>query len=322
MTLFQLGYVAMSVHLKNSSPSQTMTFKRFSQFENREAAIRKLELIAKSNLENCLRLLKHNKAYDITFFRLSSRLVPLATHEELSNWDYITPIKDELKAIGEFATKHDMRVGFHPDHFVILNSPKKELLQSAIKNLKYHYNLLTAMGIDPTHRCVLHLGGKYENKMKSLERFIENWAYIPPHLQNMIMLENDDKIYTTDDLLYVCEKLNIPFVFDLHHHKANHEDFNWEKDWNRIVDTWSHSPLPVKMHISSPKSEKQFRHHADYINADMFRGFVEAANGSTEKIDCMIEAKKKDEALIQLMNALERHPQIEKNNAASFYFKT
>ena len=57
MTLVRLGYVAMSVHLKNASPSQTMTFAQFSKLSNREAAIRKLERISRSNLANCLRLL-------------------------------------------------------------------------------------------------------------------------------------------------------------------------------------------------------------------------------------------------------------------------
>ena len=54
--LVRLGYVAMSVHLKNASPSQTMTYAQFQRIDDREAAIRKLERIANSNLENCLRL--------------------------------------------------------------------------------------------------------------------------------------------------------------------------------------------------------------------------------------------------------------------------
>ncbi|MFP3488959.1 UV damage endonuclease UvsE, partial [Staphylococcus sp. SIMBA_130] len=73
----------MSTELVNSSPSQTMTYAQFQKIKNTEAAIRKLERIAKSNLENCLRLLKHNKGNDIHFFRLSSRLIPLANHEAL-----------------------------------------------------------------------------------------------------------------------------------------------------------------------------------------------------------------------------------------------
>jgi UV DNA damage repair endonuclease len=58
--IVKLGYVAMSVELQNASPSQTMTFAQFSKIKDREAAIRRLERIAESNIDNCLRLLKHN----------------------------------------------------------------------------------------------------------------------------------------------------------------------------------------------------------------------------------------------------------------------
>ena len=35
--LVRLGYVAMSVHLKNASPSQTMTYAQFQKLDDREA---------------------------------------------------------------------------------------------------------------------------------------------------------------------------------------------------------------------------------------------------------------------------------------------
>ncbi len=67
--LVRLGYVAMSVHLKNASPSQTMTYAQFQRVQDREVAIHKLERIANSNLDNCLRLLKRNKGHDISFLQ-------------------------------------------------------------------------------------------------------------------------------------------------------------------------------------------------------------------------------------------------------------
>ncbi|HWL22469.1 MAG TPA: UV damage endonuclease UvsE, partial [Ureibacillus sp.] len=73
MTIVRLGYVAMSMELKNASPSKTMTFAQFEKIKDREAAIRKLERIAISNLQTTLRLLKHNAASDIHFYRLTSR---------------------------------------------------------------------------------------------------------------------------------------------------------------------------------------------------------------------------------------------------------
>jgi UV DNA damage endonuclease len=322
VTLIRLGYVAMSVNLKNCSPSQTMTFTQFSKLENREAAIRKLERITQSNLENCLRLLKHNLAHDIRFFRLSSRLVPLATHGELEGWDYLGPVKEALNELGEYVDKHGMRVDFHPDHFVLLNSPKKEILKQSLLTLKMHYLLLKGMSINPVHRCVLHVGGSYKNAEEALERFVSNWSDVPHQIQQMIMLENDDKSFHLQDTLYVCEKLGIPLVFDYHHHLAHQKNEHWEDEWERVIKTWEHSPLPIKMHISSPKSEKQFRHHADGIDKEMFLRFLQKIKGSIPQIDCMIEAKQKDQALFQLMRQLKTCDQIEIVDEASFYIKS
>jgi UV DNA damage endonuclease len=321
MTLVRLGYVAMSVNLQNCSPSQTMTYAQFSKIENRDAAIRKLERIAQSNLENCLRLLKHNLAHDIYFFRLSSRLIPLATHEDLNGWDYLSAIKDGLQELGHFAEKHDMRIDFHPDHYVLLNSPKKEVLKQSLLTLKYHYLLLQGMGIDPAHRCVLHVGGSYKNSEEALERFVSSWSEVPRVIQKMIILENDDKSFHLQDTLYLCEKLGIPLVFDYHHHLAYHKHEQWQGDWERVAATWAHSSLPVKMHISSPRNEKQFRHHADHINPDMFLRFLNQIKGSTPLIDCMIEAKQKDQALFQLMKELKGRSELEMVDQASFYIK-
>ena len=136
MTYIRLGYVAMSMELQNASPSQTMTYAQFSKLKDREAAIRRLERIAQSNLHNCLRLLRHNEAGGIEFFRFSSKLIPLADHPELSDWSYMRSVKQETAAIKAYLREHPhIRADFHPDHFVVLNSPDMEVLKSSIKAL-------------------------------------------------------------------------------------------------------------------------------------------------------------------------------------------
>lgn len=319
--IVKLGYVAMSVELQNASPSQTMTYAQFQKIKDREAAIRKLERIAESNLENCLRLFKHNVANDIHFFRLSSRLIPLANHEDLHDWNYIRPLKEPLKELAHFIEEHPARIDFHPDHFVVLNSPDKEILKNSLKTLAMHEALLKGMNIDPEHRCVLHVGGGYHDKEKALELFIHNWAYVKPSIQKMIMLENDDTTFTVKDTLYLCEKLGIPMVFDYHHHLANHEVEEWRSDWERIIATWDQSPLPIKMHISSPRSDHDFRAHADTIDSDMFLRFLHDINGSVPEIHCMIEAKQKDAALFQLVKDLKEHEGLEWLDQSSFNMK-
>jgi UV DNA damage endonuclease len=321
MTIVRLGFVAMSMGLQNASPSQTMTYKQFSQLQNREAGIRKLERIAMANLHNTLRILKHAAAHDIRFYRMTSRLIPLANHGELLDWDYISPLRDELYEIGSFADKHKMRIDFHPDHFVLINSPKKEVLKNSLKTLQMHFKLLKNMKINHRHRCVMHVGGNYKETDEALERFIQNWAYVPVPMQEMIMLENDDTSFTMDDALYLCEKLAIPLVFDYHHHLAFHQDSNWAQHWPRVVGTWKNSPLPLKMHISSPKNEKHFRHHADFVDVNMFFDFLNEVKGSVKQIDCMIESKKKDEALFQLMREVKERKEVEIIDEASFLLK-
>ncbi|MGE6376923.1 UV DNA damage repair endonuclease UvsE [Peribacillus muralis] len=321
MTLIRLGYVAMSNHVPNCSPSQTMTYAQFSKIKDREAAIRKLERISISNLHNCWRLLIHNEANRIQFFRLSSKLIPLANHPEIQDWDYIEPISDELTKIRTFLSKHPkMRIDFHPDHFVILNSSNIEILKTSLKTLKIHHTLLRHMGLDPEHRCVLHVGGGYGEHEQALEQFIHNWSLIPESIQSMVILENDDTTYTLSETLYLCEKLGIPMVFDYHHHLAHHlPGENWTEHWERIINSWKNSKLPPKMHISSPRSDKEFRAHAEYVDASSFMEFLQRIKGTIPQLDCMIEAKKKDEALFQLMEQLKAYEEIEIIDEASFY---
>ena len=321
MTIVRLGYVAMSMELKNASPSKTMTYTAFQKLADRDAAIRKLERIALSNLENTHRLLKHNAFSEIHFYRLTSRLIPLANHEELLDWDYMKPLKEKLQEIGEFANEHNMRLDFHPDHFVVLNSSDSGVLKNSLKTLKMHYLLLKGMKINPSHRCVLHVGGNYNDTEQSLERFIENWMDIPRGIQKMIILENDDTSFTLDDTLYLCEKLGIPLVFDYHHHLAHHHNDNWEGNWERVVATWKDSTLPIKMHISSPKSESEFRHHSDYVDVNMFFKFLNEIKGTVQEIHCMIEAKKKDAALFTLMEEIRKREDVEIIDGSSFYLK-
>lgn len=321
MTIVRLGYVAMSMIVKNASPSKTMTYTQFQKIDDREAALRKLERLALLNLQNTLRLLRHTVASDIHFYRLTSRLIPLANHEELLDWDYMKPLKEPLSEIGAFARTHKVRIDFHPDHFVLLNSTQKHVLKNSIKTLKLHYLLLKGMSIDTTHRCVMHVGGNYKETEESLERFIDNWMLVPKSIQNMIMLENDDTSFTLEDTLYLCEKVGIPLVFDYHHHLAHHHHSNWEDNWDRVIQTWKGSPLPIKMHISSPKNEKHFRHHADYIDINMFFDFLKRMNGSISQIDCMIEAKKKDEALFKLMEEVKLRGDVEIIDSSSFRLK-
>ncbi|WP_026690022.1 UV DNA damage repair endonuclease UvsE [Alteribacter aurantiacus] len=301
--IIRFGYVAMSMTLSNASPSHTMTATQFAKLDNEAAALRKLERIAVKNIESCIRLIKHNTAHDITFFRLSSRLVPLVGHPLTKEWKWDQAIRPALTDLGEIIKDHNVRVGFHPDHFTVLNSKDDDVFKRSLQVLLYHYKLLKGMNQNPRHRCVLHIGGKKNGVEDGLETFIDRFQDIPLSLSDMLILENDDTIYTVEHALYLGEKLSIPVVFDLHHHDV-HGQMPIGSFWDRVVQSWSDSALPVKMHISSPKEHELDKSHADYINPNRLLTFLNEIKGSVEQLDIMIEAKQKDEALFKLMNDL------------------
>jgi UV DNA damage endonuclease len=85
--------------------------------------------------------------------------------------------------------------------------------------------------------------------------------------------------------------------------------------------TWKNSPLPIKIHISSPRSEKDFRAHADYIDPMGLQRFLEKIKGTVKQIDIMIEAKKKDEALFKLVTDIKEANQYEWVDGSTFIIK-
>lgn len=322
----RLGYAAMSVHVPNASPSKTMTAKQFAGIMDREAALRKLERIAQENLRNCVRLLYHNRAYDITFFRLSSRLIPLVGHELTEGWEYRSHLEAAFRMLGNVATKDGVRLDFHPDHFVVLNTPRKNVLKVSLDTLEHHIWMLKMLGVQPDHRCVLHVGGAYKDKEKAIRQFIKNWELVPEEVKKSLLLENDDKVFTAKETLELCETLGIPMVLDIHHHRCNYKESEEEIDalLPRIIDTWKDSLLSVKMHISSPRSEKDRRSHADYVAPEDMFPFLRKVANYTERLDMMVEAKKKDDALFHLMEWINKQGEKEKIraiNGSSFHIE-
>jgi len=299
------GYVAMSTVVKDCSPSKTITVKNLMKIEDNDVRIFKLKSIAKTNIKNTQRLFYHNKAHDIKIYRLTSKLIPLATHPLAEEWNWFQDVKDDLKALGDYAKEHSFRISAHPDHYTLLNSPRDEVLQASLKDLEYHYKIFQGMGLDSSSKLVLHIGGSYKNKTKSIERFLDNYNNLPKHLKEIIILENDDKTYTTRDVLDISEKLSVPMVLDIHHHWCNNNGEDISDLLDRIFSTWCHEAIPPKIHLSSPKNEKDFRSHADNIDVDFFLQFLEKAKKVNHDFDVMIEAKNKDTALFNLMEELK-----------------
>lgn len=298
----RFGYVSQALSLWDASPSKTVTYTRYQQLSQQERSEKLLE-VTRLNLEHTLRMLHYNVAHEIELYRLSSSIVPLATHPDVL-WDFVTPFQAQWQKIGSLIQEQKLRVSFHPNQFTLFTSPKKEITKNAVVDMDYHYRMFEAMGLEDQGYINLHIGGAYGDKPATLERFYENLKELPPHIKMRMTLENDDKTYTAVETLQACEREGIPFVFDYHHHMANPCVEPLEDLLPRLFATWKHTGLVPKIHISSPKSEKEYRSHADFVDLEFIQPFLKIIKEYGTDVDFMIEAKAKDQAALKLVEEI------------------
>ena len=309
----RLGYVALSKALDDVTTSSTITY---TNYINKNYNTSKLLEITKNNLDSLYEIIKYNVKNNFHFYRLTSKLVPLATHDKV-NFDYITPFLDKYKKIGKLINDNNIRVDTHPDQYAVLNSMDSKIVKNTVEILEYHYKIMDALGIKDKI-IILHVGSSACGKKASITRFINNFNKLPDHIKKCIAVENDDKVYNIKDVLELCHKINVPMVLDYHHFICNNEKEDINDYLKEIINTWD-GKLP-KMHFSSPKSKlkKEFRSHSDYINKECFIEFINILKKQDKDIDIMLEAKAKDDAISRLVRCLKYETNYKFVNETTF----
>jgi len=315
----RFGYVSTAISLWEASPARALTFTRYKQLPEEERNER-LYWVTAQNIQNTLRMVHYNIAHEIQLYRLSSSIAPLSTHPEV-NWDFVEPFRQEWLELGNLIKKTKMRVSFHPNQYTLFTSTRKEVTDNAVIDMDYHYRMLEAMGLEDEGIINIHIGGAYGDKEETIKRFHKNLKKLPQHIKNRMTLENDDKTYTTDETLAVCLKEDIPLVFDYHHHMANCCVTPLEKSLPMIFKTWERVGLRPKIHISSPKSEKEFRPHADYVDLEFIMPLLELLRSLKVDVDFMIEAKKKDQAALKLVEDVSKIRGVKRIGGAMIEWK-
>lgn len=314
--ILRFGYVSHALSLWDASPAKTVTYARWSKLESsaREALLKETTRL---NLEHTLRMLHYNIAHQIKPYRFSSSIVPLGTHPEVE-WDYITPFKSLYQEIGSLVKKHGLRTSFHPNQFTLFTSDQAHITTNAVTDLTYHYNLLKAMGLEEEASINIHVGGAYGNKATAIERFHQNIKQLPTEIKKRMTLENDDKTYTGAETLSICKEEQIPLMFDYHHYMANkNEDTALSDLLPAVFKTWSGQKWNPKVHISSPKNDKEYRSHADYVDPEFIMPFLKELKAINTNVDVMIEAKQKDRAALQLVEDLAKIRGVKRINGAA-----
>ncbi|HOW65327.1 MAG TPA: UV DNA damage repair endonuclease UvsE [Candidatus Paceibacterota bacterium] len=261
----------------------------------------RLAVLCRLNADALLASLDFCVRRGIGAFRINSQILPVKTHPQagydISELPRGGEIVARFRECGEFAREHGLRLSFHPDQFVVLNSPNPKTLAHSLAELTYQAEVAEWVGADSIN---IHGGGAYGNKAAALRMLRDNIERLPAPVRSRLTLENDDKVYTPSDLLPVCATTGVPLVFDVHHHRCLPDNWSVEAATDRACATWNREPL---FHISSPlegwHGPRPERHH-DYINP---RDFPPA--WKRLRLTVEVEAKAKELAVRKLLAWLQ-----------------
>jgi UV DNA damage repair endonuclease len=287
----------------------------------------KLESLVVYNIESYLQPLLQKVAEQTPvkrMARLSSEILPIYTHEVAKDFyaskNINSYIQKELKKVGEFAKKSNIRLSFHPGQFVILNNPTGKSFPSALEEFEYHTRLFQWMELGdskgrPNGFCInIHVGGK----SGGISGLLAGIKKLSTDSRNLITIENCEFCYHPLQMLDLTRH-RIPIVLDLHHYWINRGIF---PKHNSIVvklirDSWAEQECRPKMHISQSHphllnnqedtnfksllkttNRSQLRAHSDWLwNNKINNHTVEFL----KHFDIMVEAKKKNLARDQLI---------------------
>lgn len=262
-----------------------------------------------SNIKDLMNILQWNSQNDIHMFRISSDIIPFGSHP-INNIEWWRTFKEELLECGNFSKEKDIRLSMHPGQYTVLNSPKEEVVEKSIADLEYHCRFLDAMEVDYKSKIVLHVGGVYGDKLSAMEAFKSNFRKLSDSLKKRLVIENDEKSYTIEEVLKISRELGIPAVFDNLHHKLNSCSLEWEEIIRGVKSTWKAEDGPVKLHYSDQDIVKKGGAHSKSVITKNFLNYMSSINNIDA--DVMLEVKDKEISAIKCICALKEDLEITK----------
>ena len=156
----------------------------------------------------------------------------------------------------------------------------------------------------PAAKINIHLGGAFGEKEESMDRWCRNFERVPENVKRRLTVENDDKAkcYSVVDLHKVWQRTGVPVVFDYHHHKFCDGGLSERDALHLAASTWPAGIRPVT-HYSESASKREGRSVSPTAHSNFVDGPVDPHG---LEIDCVVEAKAKELAVIQLVTGVDQ----------------
>ncbi len=285
----RIGFACVTYELGYST-THSFRMKNLNEEKLQEAVSKNL-----NDMEAILGWMEHS---GLRMFRIGSSFVPFASHENM-RWDWKKLCASRLRQIGGKYAALGFRFSMHPGQYNVLNSPNPEVAKRCIAELDYSCMVLDLMGLDASSKVIIHAGGVYGDREASLKRIVTQIGKLKPAIRKRLVLENDDRHYTFEEVLHVSLETGIPALFDLLHHVLNPCD-NIKNLLQKSRAIWGIIP---EVHISSQKTGARPGAHGLFINDADLSHLLDLL---PFEADLMVEAKGKEKAAIGAMVALQK----------------
>jgi UV DNA damage endonuclease len=275
-----------------------------STFRLASYSVERLIQKVKNNLDCLFKILQHNVQNGFYFFRISSDLVPFASHP-VCTFDWAGHFRGQFRKVGDFIREHNIRISMHPDQFVVINSPKDDVVERSVWELEYHCTVLDEMALDSTAKIQIHVGGVYGDKSSATNRFIDRYSFLSKSLKSRLVIENDDRSYRLEDCLSVHEKIGIPILFDTFHHQCLNNGETLRQGLQLSGSTWKESDGIPMVDYSSQQRGQRPGSHAKTLNRASFKKFIHETKGVD--FDIMLEIKDKETSAFKALKILREY---------------
>lgn len=305
----QLGICCINTKLREMKPPIFCSRKmQIKSIEKKGIDELKKKIIL--NLKDVIKMMHWNERNGIKVFRLSSELFPHKSNPRVERYtfEFALPL---LKKIGQLSRIYNQRLTFHPGQYNVVGTPHVDAFIKTCNDLEYHANVLDLMNAGADSVMVVHGGGVYGDKQATLDRWCENFYKLPDNVQKRLVLENCERCFSIEDCLYVSNKIGIPVVFDTHHYECYkilhpEEKIKEPSEYiQEILQSWVNRGIKPKFHVSEQGSGR-VGHHSDFIK-HIPDYLMEIPEKYGINIDIMIEAKKKEQAIMYLY---KRYPEL------------
>ena len=255
-----------------------------------------------ANLTCLRRLLEWNVAHGLLFFRMGSGIVPFGSHE-INDFPWQTHFAAAFRALGDYIRATGLRVSFHPDQFVVLNSPSPDIVRRSVAELVYQGSMLDLMGLDGTAKLQIHVGGLYGDRELAIGRFAAVHATLPAAVQARVVVENDDRLFPLRDCLRLHALTGVPILFDNFHHECLNHGEPLHAALRLAAATWHplRDGVPMMDYSSQAEGARKGKHTDDLVD-EQFRGFLAELHGLD--LDLMLEIKNKEVSALRAVAIL------------------